>query len=91
MGMNEYKLPSQPVCPKESVIQGDNFRITMLTEALVRLEYSRDGVFEDRPTQSVLNRDFPTPDFRWWTERSWASIPAVWRFITTESPSRPTA
>ena len=34
MGMNEYKLPSQPVCPKESVIQGDNFRITMLTEAL---------------------------------------------------------
>ena len=30
MGMNEYKLPSQPVCPKESVIQGDNFRITML-------------------------------------------------------------
>ena len=64
MGMNEYKLPSQPVCPKESVIQGDNFRITMLTEALVRLEYSRDGVFEDRPTQSVLNRDFPTPDFR---------------------------
>lgn len=64
MAMNEYILPSNPVCRKEAVIQGDRFRITMLTEALVRLEYSRDGVFEDRPTQSVLNRDFPVPAFR---------------------------
>ncbi len=64
MGMNEYKLKTHPMCRKESVIRGDCFRITILTEALVRLEYSPDGVFEDRPTQSVLNRDFPTPRFR---------------------------
>ena len=32
----------------------------MLTEGLVRLEYSEEGNFEDRPTQTVLNRDFPS-------------------------------
>ena len=36
----------------------------MLTEGLVRLEYSEDGEFEDRATQAVLNRDFPETDFR---------------------------
>lgn len=41
-----------------SVIQGDNYRISVLTESLVRLEYSEDGVFEDGQTQVVQNRDF---------------------------------
>ena len=42
----------------------DNYRITVLTESLVRLEYSPDGVFEDRATQAVLNRDFPPSPFK---------------------------
>lgn len=41
-----------------SVIQGENYRISVLTESLVRLEYSEDGVFEDGQTQVVQNRDF---------------------------------
>lgn len=36
----------------------------MLTPVLIRLEYSEAGIFEDRATQMVLNRDFPVPDFR---------------------------
>ena len=35
----------------------------MLTECLVRLEYSENGVFEDRPTQMVFHRDFPKTEF----------------------------
>ncbi len=56
--MNWYRLPSSPVCAKENVIQGDGYRITMLTECFVRLEYSENNHFEDHATQTVLNRDF---------------------------------
>ena len=41
MGMEEYKLEAHPVSKKEAIIQGDCYRITMLTSALVRLEYNR--------------------------------------------------
>ena len=64
MGMESYQLETHPVCRKESVLQGTNYRITVLTPSLLRLEYSEDGIFEDRATQSVLNRDFPTPVFQ---------------------------
>ena len=62
-GINE-KLEARPMARKESIIQGENYRITVLTESLLRLEYSRDGSFEDRATQTVLNRDFPVPVFK---------------------------
>ena len=64
MGMEEYKLEAHPVSKKEAIIQGDCYRITMLTSALVRLEYNSEGVFEDRATQSVLTRDFPDGAFQ---------------------------
>lgn len=57
-------------CRQESAVQGEGYRITLLTSQLVRLEYAPDGVFEDRPTQTVVSRDFPTPAFQLWrTER----------------------
>ena len=62
-GVNE-KLKVRPIARRESMIQGENYRITVLTESLLRLEYSRDGIFEDRATQTVINRDFPVPVFK---------------------------
>lgn len=53
------RLTCRPISRRENVIQGEKYRITMLTEGLVRLEYNEEGDFEDRPTQTVLNRDFP--------------------------------
>ena len=35
----------------------------MLTEGLIRLEYSESGIFEDRATQCVWNRNFPKVAF----------------------------
>lgn len=64
MGMEQYQLESHPVCRPEAVLKGGNYRITILTPALIRLEYSAGGRFEDRATQTVLNRDFPVPRFR---------------------------
>lgn len=64
MGMESYKLESHPVCSEGAAILGEKYRITVLTPALIRLEYNEKGSFEDRATQSVLNRDFPVPRFQ---------------------------
>ena len=63
MGMEQYRIGAHPETDPKSVISGKNYRISVLTEALVRFEYSENGQFEDRPTQKVLNRDFETPDY----------------------------
>lgn len=49
---------------EKNVLKGKKYRITVLTERLVRLEYSETGTFEDRPTEIVASRDFPTPEFK---------------------------
>ena len=59
-----YKLKVRPQARKENMVQGDKYRITLLTEGLVRLEYSEDGIFEDRATQFAFYRDFPQTDYR---------------------------
>ncbi len=59
-----YRIKANPHALKENQVKGEKYRITVLTEGLVRLEYSEDGVFEDRPTQMALNRDFAPADFR---------------------------
>lgn len=51
------------VSNKDAMIIGKNYRFTILTDRLVRLEYSPSGVFEDRPTQRVVFRKFPKPNF----------------------------
>lgn len=47
----------------KSIIQGKNYRFTVLTERLIRLEYNDDGIFVDDPTELVLYRDLKTPEF----------------------------
>ena len=60
----EWQVKVRPKALAENVIQGEKYRITMLTQGLIRLEYSEDGCFEDRATQSIWNRDFPKTEFR---------------------------
>ena len=43
-----YRVNTRPAALPENQVTGEKYRITMLTEGLVRLEYSEDGVFEDR-------------------------------------------
>lgn len=57
-------LPSRPVADPRAVVLGPQFRITVLTAGLVRLEHCADGVFEDRASTFALNRELPVPDFR---------------------------
>ena len=57
-----------PVADPSSVIVFDRLRVTVLTEALVRVEISASKAapfeFDDRPTFTVVNRRLPVPDFQ---------------------------
>ena len=50
-------------CNPESVFKGNKYRITILTERLIRLEYNNDGIFEDHPTTFAHYRNMKTPEF----------------------------
>lgn len=56
-----YKITPKP--NPNAVIKGEKYRFTVLTPGLIRMEYSEHGVFEDRATQIVINRNFDVPDF----------------------------
>ena len=59
-----YRVKTSPVALSDNMIIGEKYRITFLTEALVRLEYSEDGVFEDRATQ-YCSGIFQRPAIMW--------------------------
>lgn len=61
---SHFKMDYSKILPKtENIVRGSKYRITVLSEILVRLEYSETGLFEDRPTELVMNRNFPKVKF----------------------------
>lgn len=58
------KLPGNPIATSDSIITGDQYRLTVLTAGLIRLEYSPDGEFEDRASTFAINRRLPKPESR---------------------------
>ena len=70
-----------------TVIQGERYRLMLLTPQLIRLEYAPDGIFEDRPTQKVQNRAFPPVEHRLWrTERGIELSTAFMNVFYDEGP-----
>ena len=61
--MKEFTFPVHPVSRKEAIVKGNGYRITVLTDSLLRLEYNEDNCFEDRATQTVVDRDFEVPEY----------------------------
>lgn len=59
-----FKIKTFPKACSKNIIQGDRYRITILTDGLIRLEYREDGQFEDRASQMVYHRNFAPSDFR---------------------------
>src|SRR4051812_10324079 len=60
---SHLRLTTSPVARPEAVVQGDRWRISVLADGLVRLEWAEDGAFEDRATTFALHRDLPVPEF----------------------------
>lgn len=59
-----FRMPLSPVAHDTAVVQGDGFRITVLTTGLLRIEWAADDEFEDRASTFALHRDLPVPQFR---------------------------
>ena len=52
-----------PLSNPASANRGFGYRITVLTDKLLRLEYEPENRFRDSATYLALNRDFPVPEF----------------------------
>jgi len=65
--MPGHRLPDpltvRPVADPQAVVRGEKYRISVLTDGLLRLEYADDGTFEDRASAFALHRELPVPDF----------------------------
>lgn len=55
--MNQAKMS------EKSIFRGERYRISILTDRLVRFEYNPTGNFYDNPSQLVMFRNFETPKF----------------------------
>lgn len=53
-----------PRAAREATVVSGNARFTVLTPQLIRMEWAEDGVFEDRATLGVVNRDLPVPSYK---------------------------
>ena len=52
------------ISSERAVFRGNNYRITVLSERLLRLEYNPNGHFSDNLTTLVANRNFSVPAFK---------------------------
>lgn len=56
--------PNDLISDSKIVFKGINYRITVLSERLVRFEYNINGTFYDGATELVHNRNFPVPKIK---------------------------
>ena len=57
--INQEDLKVDPNC----ILVGEKYRIQVLTERLIRFEYSENGKFVDSASALVLKRNFQRPIF----------------------------
>ena len=55
---------NDPLADPAAVVVCGNARFTVLTDRLIRMEWSEDGKFEDHATLAVINRKLPVPSFK---------------------------
>ena len=58
-----YRFEHHGSANPEAIVQGENYRFTLLSDCFIRMEYNEEGVFEDRPSQVIWHRDLEVPVF----------------------------
>lgn len=58
-----FLYETRPDALEENIVAGRNYRFTVLTPSLIRMEFSPNGIFEDRASQFAFFRDFPENNF----------------------------
>ena len=61
---NRFQWEVYPVANEKNIVQGKIYRFTVLTPSLIRMEQDRDGIFEDRASQSIFNRNLEPVSFK---------------------------
>ena len=59
------------------VRSGKNIRFTVLTDAIIRMEWDSTGQFTDNPSFAFINRDLPVPQYK-------SKVKGGWLVITTD-------
>ena len=59
-----YAVEANPKADKAATVISGNARFTVLTDRLIRMEWSEDGTFEDRASLAIVNRNLPVPDYK---------------------------
>jgi len=54
---------NDPMASDEAMVVVGNARFTVLTDRLIRMEWSENGRFEDHATLAIVNRNLPVPKF----------------------------
>jgi alpha-glucosidase (family GH31 glycosyl hydrolase) len=67
MASSRYLFPSRPKANPKAIVTGgkgcSHYRFTVLTDRLIRYEWSEDGGFEDRVSTFALFRHFDPPSY----------------------------
>ena len=54
---------NNPIADPAAVVEYGNARFTVLSDRLIRMEWSSDGAFEDRASLAIVNRNLPVPKY----------------------------
>ena len=60
-GFDHFLRGMHPAMNPATTLQGEHWRIGLITESLIRLEWSDSGEFEDRATLMAVDRAFEKP------------------------------
>ena len=86
-----FKMDYKNIIPSsQSVIKGKTYRFTILSPLLIRIEHSLTGEFEDRPTELVMNRKFPTVKYEKKEDNKYLTIKTEY-FTLTYQKEQPLA
>ena len=69
-----FVYETRPLALPQNMVSGAKYRFSVLTPSLIRMEYSNQGVFEDRASQSVFFRDFSINQFSKESKNGWLTI-----------------
>ena len=68
------------IASSKNIVKGNTYRFTILSPRLIRIEYNKNGIFEDRATSLVVNRKFQDCQFKMTTDER--SITIVTEYFT---------
>lgn len=69
-----FGQPANPAANPKAALTASQVRFTVLTPQLIRMEWSKDGTFEDRASLVFVNRNLPVPDFSTLEETGWTIL-----------------